>query len=280
MNVVVGIVYQRRAGKVPKALTGLEVMTCVNAEDHGSSPWSGFGANHNRLIEEAAGADWYVALNPDAAASRHAISELVIRAEAGGYLIAAPLLQTPWGRSGKPQEELPGPRRWFREAVHGAHALALRNGAVKSSGMARSAWVSGACMALRIGSERLRFDERYFMYFEDVDLCMRASAMGANVGVCTSITVEHDSGWSKGDPLKWHRGVEFARSALRFAERHGDSPAAMRTAGLVRYGSRACLRGRAEPERVASRSISRGFLAPHVYSGLSDVARQHNRTRG
>jgi N-acetylglucosaminyl-diphospho-decaprenol L-rhamnosyltransferase len=282
VNVVVGIVYHKRAAPVPRALAqGVEVVTHVNAVGaNGGSKWAGFGANHNHLMESVSGADWYVALNPDVTTTGRTILDLVERAEEGGYTVAAPLLETPWGRSGMPQEDFPGPGRWLKETVRGAGSDSYANGASGKSGMQPSAWVSGACMAIRVGSCPVRFDERYFMYFEDVDLCLRASALGGTVGVCTSIVMEHDSGWSASDPLRSHRGVEFARSALLFAARDGASGTAMRAAGLARYGSRACLRGRAEAERVASRSITRGFLGARTRPGLSDLAEKHNGTSG
>ena len=59
-------------------------------------------------------------------------------------------------------------------------------------------WVSGACMAIRrktlrgIGS----LDERFFMYFEDADLCRRARAAGWLVYYLPHVEIIHQTGAS------------------------------------------------------------------------------------
>lgn len=59
-------------------------------------------------------------------------------------------------------------------------------------------WVSGAAMAMRKATfERLGgFDERYFLYFEDVDLCRRAWQAGIPVVYFPEARVEHLIGGS------------------------------------------------------------------------------------
>jgi N-acetylglucosaminyl-diphospho-decaprenol L-rhamnosyltransferase len=59
-------------------------------------------------------------------------------------------------------------------------------------------WVSGACMAIR--RETLQntgsLDERFFMYFEDADLCRRARAAGWLVYYLPHIEIVHQTGAS------------------------------------------------------------------------------------
>jgi hypothetical protein len=140
-----------------------------------------------------------------------------------------------------------------------------------------SDWLTGACLAIRrdLG---LRFDERYFMYFEDAELCRHAWQSGLRVGVCPSVTAVHASGWSSRDPLLRRRGVEFARSAVRFAQRAGVSPRSMTLAGIVRYGSRVPYRARS-PQGAAARSITRGFMDPSR-PGLAELAAEFNAGQG
>jgi GT2 family glycosyltransferase len=40
------------------------------------------------------------------------------------------------------------------------------------------------------------FDEDYWMYFEDVDLCKRATNIGGLIAFCNNITIEHNHGGS------------------------------------------------------------------------------------
>ncbi|HWO94209.1 MAG TPA: glycosyltransferase, partial [Dehalococcoidia bacterium] len=59
-------------------------------------------------------------------------------------------------------------------------------------------WVSGACMVLaRRGIESFgAFDPAYFMYIEDVDLCLRAKKAGFRVVYFPAVRVRHTIGGS------------------------------------------------------------------------------------
>ncbi len=82
-------------------------------------------------------------------------------------------------------------------------------------------WVSGACMAIR--RETLHttgpLDERFFMYFEDADLCRRARGRGWLVYYLPQVEVLHHSGASSGNrPLAiWN----LHKSAFLYHRKHG-----------------------------------------------------------
>ena len=59
-------------------------------------------------------------------------------------------------------------------------------------------WVSGGAMMVRrnVFEKIGGFDERYFMYFEDVDLCLRAKKLGYKVAVNPKVRIFHESGKS------------------------------------------------------------------------------------
>jgi GT2 family glycosyltransferase len=65
-------------------------------------------------------------------------------------------------------------------------------------------WVSGSVILLR--SELFRklggFDEDFWMYFEDVDLCRRVRNIEGKVALCRDITIEHNHGGSSRIDLK------------------------------------------------------------------------------
>ena len=54
-------------------------------------------------------------------------------------------------------------------------------------------WVSGGAMMIRrsLFSELGGFDENYFMYFEDVDLCLQAKKRGWKIAVCPEAKIFH-----------------------------------------------------------------------------------------
>ena len=57
-------------------------------------------------------------------------------------------------------------------------------------------WVSGACFAVRrqVWEQVGGFDERFFMYCEDVDLCLRVRQAGFRIGYSADVTVTHFEG--------------------------------------------------------------------------------------
>lgn len=59
-------------------------------------------------------------------------------------------------------------------------------------------WISGACMMIRRSAlEQVGpFDEGFFLYFEETDWCLRATAMGHEVHHDPSVAVEHACGTS------------------------------------------------------------------------------------
>ncbi|HEV2815026.1 MAG TPA: glycosyltransferase family 2 protein, partial [Solirubrobacteraceae bacterium] len=65
-------------------------------------------------------------------------------------------------------------------------------------------FVSGAALAIRRSAweELGGFDERYFMYGEDLDLSLRLRLAGHRVGIAPAARVEHEYAFTKGD-YKW-----------------------------------------------------------------------------
>lgn len=81
-------------------------------------------------------------------------------------------------------------------------------------------WVSGACfLARRRALEDVGgFDEAYFMFAEDMDLCWRIGRAGWKVGFEPSAVVTHHEGVSRRSH-PYRMAVAHHRSALRFATR-------------------------------------------------------------
>jgi N-acetylglucosaminyl-diphospho-decaprenol L-rhamnosyltransferase len=81
-------------------------------------------------------------------------------------------------------------------------------------------WVSGACFLIRRATwDALGgFDESYFMYMEDVDLCWRAGSAGWRVGYEPAAEVVHLQGVST-DQAAYRMIVAHHRSMFRYASR-------------------------------------------------------------
>jgi N-acetylglucosaminyl-diphospho-decaprenol L-rhamnosyltransferase len=81
-------------------------------------------------------------------------------------------------------------------------------------------WVSGAAIWLRRAAldEVSGWDERYFMYVEDVDLCWRLRRAGWRVAYEPAGTVTHVQGAST-EKRPYRMLLEHHRSLLRFASK-------------------------------------------------------------
>ncbi len=82
-------------------------------------------------------------------------------------------------------------------------------------------WVSGACMVIRREAfeSLMGFDERFFMYFEDADLCRRIREAGWDVYHAPAIEVFHGVGGSSRSRPKavWM----LHKSAFLYHRKHG-----------------------------------------------------------
>jgi N-acetylglucosaminyl-diphospho-decaprenol L-rhamnosyltransferase len=93
-------------------------------------------------------------------------------------------------------------------------------GTPEGDGVEDAGWISGSCfLARRQALEELGgFDEAYFMYAEDMDLCWRAHHAGWGVGFAGGAEITHAQGVSTArHPYKMM--LAHHRSALRFTVR-------------------------------------------------------------
>jgi GT2 family glycosyltransferase len=83
-------------------------------------------------------------------------------------------------------------------------------------------WVSGACMAIR--REALDdvglLDERFFMYWEDADLCKRMWESGWKVVYFPQPSVVHHIGGSSSNKMHIRTVLEFHKSSYRLFVKH------------------------------------------------------------
>ena len=81
--------------------------------------------------------------------------------------------------------------------------------------------VSGACMMVRTAALREigLFDERFFLYFEEIDLCLRAWQRGWQVAYLPGIQVVHTGGFSTAPRFHSYLRI-YLRSCLYLYRKH------------------------------------------------------------
>ncbi len=202
----------------------------------------GFGAGVNRGVAELDGdVELVVVSNPDVRVHRGAImgltDALVAHPEWG---IAGPTIVGTNGAVYPSVRRFPSPLDAVGHALLGLITPENRfSRRYRSSGTRPDGgvdWVSGAFFVIRHGAfEQLGgFDEAYFMFAEDIDLCWRAHKAGVGVGVAPTAIVTHTEGVARrAHPYKML--VAHHRSALRFANvsTTGVARAALPVAALV-----------------------------------------------
>jgi N-acetylglucosaminyl-diphospho-decaprenol L-rhamnosyltransferase len=186
----------------------------------------GDGAGANRGIE-ATGGELVLVMNADVAVHRGAVDSMVAElASHPAWAVVGPRILEADGT------HYPSARRFPSMADAAGHAvlagLAPANRFTRRYRMADLSaevttevdWVSGACfLARRRALEDLGgFDEAYFMYAEDVDLCWRARRAGWGVAYVPAAVVTHIQGLSTAR-RPFRMLVAHHRSVLRFAAR-------------------------------------------------------------
>jgi N-acetylglucosaminyl-diphospho-decaprenol L-rhamnosyltransferase len=120
-------------------------------------------------------------------------------------------------------------------------------------------WVSGAAVWLRRGALDAvgGWDERYFMYMEDVDLCWRLRRAGFDVAYEPAGVVTHVQGAST-SRSPYRMLVQHHRSAWRFARRRLTGAGVVLLPFAALYLASRCVLAMAEHAWRASRAVPGG----------------------
>jgi N-acetylglucosaminyl-diphospho-decaprenol L-rhamnosyltransferase len=194
---------------------------------------AGFGANHNTVIRATESRYVYV-LNEDTTSPDWGFARIVAFLDDNRQIAAlGPQLVYPYGKHQPSAWRFPTPA----VSLLGLPTLG-RLGVEQSTGnRPRSVdWLMGAALLLR--REALDdvglFDEGFFLYSEETDLCLRLRRHGWRACYLPAVTVvHHESQFSAGIPAR--RVNEMWRSRHRYWQKH-HSTAGARAAALATGG--------------------------------------------
>jgi hypothetical protein len=171
----------------------------------------GFGANHNAAFRLADGR-WFCVMNPDIRLDGNPFSALLACLTDPDVGVAAPLVLGVNGEIEDSARRFPSPLTIACKAWGGCRGsdYAIADQPVYPD------WVGGMFMLLPrdIFAAAGGFDPRYFLYYEDVDLCARLRLQGKLAILCPRARVVHHARRSSHRSLRylrWHLG-----SMLRF----------------------------------------------------------------
>lgn len=202
----------------------------------------GYGAAANAGVAESS-EEWVLVSNPDIRFEPGSLDELLVVARRWPMAgVLGPRIHTAEGRLYPSARELPSLGRGVGHALFGwvwptnpwTASYRRETGAPVEG---TTGWLSGACLLLRreafdsVGG----FDEGYFMYFEDTDLCERVAKAGWDVVYAPSAVVEHRGGHatvSRADAMS----LAHHRSAYRYLARRYSGLGWAPVRGALRVG--------------------------------------------
>jgi N-acetylglucosaminyl-diphospho-decaprenol L-rhamnosyltransferase len=184
------------------------VFTDSRVEVIRNSVKKGYGANNNAAFAHCE-EPYFCVLNPDVVFKKNPFPGLVEEMQRHQAAIAAPMVVNEHGEIEDSVRRFPTLFSLVKKA------LKIDDGRIPFKAGEPSLvadWVAG--MIMLFSSDTFRalkgFDEKYFMYYEDVDICVRAWRAGRKVLACPSVSVEH-------------MGKRKSRNSLLHAHWHGKS---------------------------------------------------------
>ena len=229
----------------------------------------GFGFGVNAAVRRAAAsdgpADYVYLLNSDAFPSRRAVAALLEHLDSNPRVgVAGSQIHGPDNAPHCTAFRFPTVQSEFEDAIKLGLVTRLLRRRVVPLGIpktdTRVDWVAGASMLIRGAALRDAglFDESFFLYFEETDLCRRMAAHGWSTAYVPASRVEHVGSASTG-MKRWRRVPQYWFDSRRhyFVKHHGR--AYLTTANAARVAGGCLLKLRGLIQRGAAGRSGRGF---------------------
>jgi hypothetical protein len=179
---------------------------------------AGFGAASN-IGARATERPFLLFLNPDVSIGAAALGRMLACARADPRVGAVGCrlfdqARVPWLAAGR----LPGVAREARDKIR--HLVRPWTGVDRTAGDREVEWTSGACLLVRRAAlDGAIFDERFFLYFEDKDLCKRIGERGYRLVVAGGAEALHRGGSSARKAAE-QAAVAYRESQIRYYAKH------------------------------------------------------------
>ena len=177
----------------------------------------GFAANHNAAFRLTC-QPFFCSLNPDIHFDENPFPGLLVAMQRTGADLVAPMVRSPSGEIEDSIRRFPTIFSLACKVLGGADG---RYSIFDGQADFHPEWVAGMFMLFqRSGYDLLGgFDEQFFLYYEDVDICARAWKLGLVITACPAVSVTHDARRASRRSvrhLRWHLA-----SMARFFRKHG-----------------------------------------------------------
>lgn len=194
-----------------------------NLPDFDPSPWVslhvlrneqqlGFAQNHNNAFKISTG-KYFAILNPDLIFERSIFEQVVTSLHRNRADVIAPKIVDKNGIAQDSFRAMPSPFEIIRRRLPGYKFIPYQP---DDEGLIYPDWIAGMFWLMKADTYRQLggMDEKYRLYFEDVDFCTRARLKGMKLLVDSRIRVRHDA--QRSSRRKLYYLFLHTQSALRF----------------------------------------------------------------
>jgi GT2 family glycosyltransferase len=177
---------------------------------HNRDP-QGFGHNHNAAFRHARGR-YFCVMNPDIRLKGDPFPSLRSEFSDLSVGVAGPRIEDAYGNPEDSARDFPSPLELLGKLFGGSSSTHVAHGETASE----PDWLAGMFLMFprEVYAKAGGFDERYFLYYEDVDICLRLRLAGYRVRLCRAASAIHEARRSsRRNPryMYWHLS-----SMLRF----------------------------------------------------------------
>lgn len=151
----------------------------------------GFGSNHNNAFKLCK-TKYFIVLNPDIRLRENVFIDLIKIKEQEKINIIGPLIKDSYGRTSINSRKFPNIFFLFNKLLLKKQSQYFYQ---QNKQVMFTDWIGGMFVIISKNDFKLLngFDEDYFLYFEDVDLCKRSKNLGFVVAQSKNIEVIHDA---------------------------------------------------------------------------------------
>lgn len=189
---------------------------------------AGFSRGNNQALARSHGR-WLLFLNPDTDVQPGALAAMLGFAQAhAGVGVVGPRLVYPDGRAQSSRRRFPTLLTMFWESTlleqwwpHNPWARRYRLEDAPDSAVQRVDWLVGACLLISraVMDQVGGWDEGFFMYSEELDLCRRIANAGWQVVFTPQAVVIHHEGKSS-EQIVAARHLRFQASKVRYVRKY------------------------------------------------------------
>ncbi|MDA9961751.1 glycosyltransferase [Opitutales bacterium] len=163
-----------------------KIITIIN-----TSP-KGFSENHNYAFKKHCTSEFFCVINPDVRIPQTPFPALTNHMKSEDYAIVGPVIKDLEGRIQDSARYFPKPSTLFLKAI--GYDVTRFPSTPSNLEVLHPDWIAGMFMLIRSSwFQKNPFDEKFFLYYEDIDLCLQCWKSGNALAFVKEVYVIHNA---------------------------------------------------------------------------------------